>query len=59
MQDQLAYQIPQMLLAQHDEVVEALLLDHLHEPLRVGVLIRCQDPQLAGLSRSIAAPDAS
>ena len=41
--DELAHQIPKMFLPQHDEVVQALLLDRLHEPLRVGVLIRCPD----------------
>ena len=31
--------MPEMLLTENDEVIEALLLDCLREPLRVGVLI--------------------
>jgi hypothetical protein len=38
--DELAHQIAQMLLADHDEVIEALLPDRLHPPLHVGILVR-------------------
>ena len=40
MLDKLANQIPQILLAQHDEVVKTFLLNRLRPPLSVGVLIR-------------------
>jgi len=37
----LADDVSQVLFAQHDEPVETLLLDRLHEPLGMGVLVRC------------------
>lgn len=39
--NELVNQASQVLLAKNDEVIEALLLNGLHESLHVSVLIKC------------------
>src|SRR5258706_3179530 len=45
MLDVLAADVVQVLTSEHDELIEALPLDRLHEPLDVGILARRAESQ--------------